>query len=571
LKDQTFIVGDITWRRYFIYSIFLFIGIMFWGRIVYLGVAEKDFLQSKGKTSEKLEVIQAVRGSIIDRNGEVLAVSTPGYSISINPSKTHFSEEELKTISGVLQLDIDRLRLAIQSNKNKKFLFIKRKVAREIGDFLRTFSIEGLNYEEEYHRYYPAAETSAHVIGRTNIDGVGSEGIELTQDGLLRGRDGEKLVLRDRKGGLIRNIDYKSPPNFGKDVRLTIDLNLQFIAYKELKSAVESHRARSGSLVMLDARSGDILAMLNQPSYNPNESVPNMEVLRNRAVTDAYEPGSTIKPFAILAALETGDFRPDSIIDTSPGSYLISGHKIKDPINYGALSLSEIIQFSSNVGISKIAIDLPNRAIYEVLRRSGFGEQVGIGLPGETMGSLRSKDMEIPVERAALAYGYGLTVTPLQLANAYLKIASLGENRRVSIIRSELKPEFDRIHGEALTMEVIKMMETVTEIEGTGKAAAVKGYRVAGKTGTAQRFINGRFDPDSHNVWFVGIVPAYEPRLVMVVVVNDPKAGASGGGTVAAPIFAQVARHSLRVLGVEPERTMPLASSRTKNRALNRG
>ena len=544
---------------------------MFWGRIVYLGVAEKDFLQSKGKTSEKLEVIHAVRGSIIDRNGEVLAVSTPGYSISINPSKTHFSEEELKTISGVLQLDIDRLRLAIQSNKNKKFLFIKRKVAREIGDFLRTFSIEGLNYEEEYHRYYPAAETSAHVIGRTNIDGVGSEGIELTQDGLLRGRDGEKLVLRDRKGGLIRNIDYKSSPNFGKDVRLTIDLNLQFIAYKELKSAVESHRARSGSLVMLDARSGDILAMLNQPSYNPNESVPNMEVLRNRAVTDAYEPGSTIKPFAILAALETGDFRPDSIIDTSPGSYLISGHKIKDPINYGALSLSEIIQFSSNVGISKIALDLPNRAIYEVLRRSGFGEQVGIGLPGETMGSLRSKDMEIPVERAALAYGYGLTVTPLQLANAYLKIASFGENRRVSIIRSELKPEFDRIHGEALTMEVIKMMETVTEIEGTGKAAAVEGYRVAGKTGTAQRFINGRFDPDSHNVWFVGIVPAYEPRLVMVVVVNDPKAGASGGGTVAAPIFAQVARHSLRVLGVEPERTMPLASSRIKNRALDRG
>ena len=544
---------------------------MFWGRIVYLGVAEKDFLQSKGKTSEKLEVIQAVRGSIIDRNGEVLAVSTPGYSISINPSKTHFSEEELKTISGVLQLDIDRLRLAIQSNKNKKFLFIKRKVAREIGDFLRTFNIDGLNYEEEYHRYYPAAETSAHVIGRTNIDGLGSEGIELTQDSLLRGRDGEKLVLRDRKGGLIRNIDYKSPPNFGKDVRLTIDLNLQFIAYKELKSAVESHRARSGSLVMLDARSGDILAMLNQPSYNPNESVPNMEVLRNRAVTDAYEPGSTIKPFAILAALETGDFRPDSIIDTSPGSYLISGHKIKDPINYGALSLSEIIQFSSNVGISKIAIDLPNRAIYEVLRRSGFGEQVGIGLPGETMGSLRSKDMEIPVERAALAYGYGLTVTPLQLANAYLKIASLGENRRVSIIRSELKPGFDRTHGEALTMEVIKMMETVTEIEGTGKAAAVEGYRVAGKTGTAQRFINGRFDPDSHNVWFAGIVPAYEPRLVMVVVVNDPKAGASGGGTVAAPIFAQVARHSLRVLGVEPERTMPLASSRTKNRALNRG
>ena len=571
MKNQTSIVGDIKWRLYLVTSVFLIIGMILWGRIVYLGVAEKDFLQSKGKTSEKLEVIHAVRGSIIDRNGEVLAVSTPGYSISINPSQTRFSEEELKTISGVLELDIDRLRLAIQSNKHKKFLFIKRKVAREIGDVLRTFSIEGLNFEEEYHRYYPAAETSAHVIGRTNIDGLGSEGIELTQDSLLRGRNGEKLVLRDRKGDLIRNLDYKSPPNFGKDVRLTIDLNLQFIAYKELKSAVESHRARSGSLVMLDARSGDILAMLNQPSYNPNEPVPNMEVLRNRAVTDAYEPGSTIKPFAILAALETGDFRADSIVDTSPGSYLISGHRIKDPINYGVLSLSEIIQFSSNVGISKIAIDLPNRAIYEVLRRSGFGEQVDIGLPGETTGSLRAKDLEIPVQRAALAYGYGLTVSPLQLANAYLKIASLGENRRVSIFKSELKPALDRVHGEAFTAEVIKMMETVTEIEGTGKAAAVEGYRVAGKTGTAQRFINGRFDPDSHNVWFVGIVPAHEPRLVMVVVVNDPKAGASGGGTVAAPIFAQVARHSLRVLGVNPETTMPLASSRMKKRALDQG
>ena len=564
-------VGNLKWRRYFIYSVLLCIGVTFWGRIVYLGTADKDFLQRKGKTSEKLEVIPAVRGSIIDRNGQVLAVSTPGYSISINPSHTHFSEEELKTISKVLKLDIDRLRSTIRSNNNKKFLFIKRKVARETGDFLRTFNIQGLNYDEEYHRYYPAAETSAHVVGRTNIDGLGSEGAELSQDRLLQGRHGEKLVLRDRKGGLIRDLNYESPPKFGKDIRLTIDLNLQFIAYKELKSAVESHRARSGSLVMLDARSGDILAMVNQPSYNPNESVPNMDVLRNRAVTDAYEPGSTIKPFAILAALQAGDFRTDSNVDTSPGSYVISGHKIKDPVNYGVISLSEIIQFSSNVGISKIAIDLPNRAIYEVLRRSGFGEQVGIGLPGETMGSLRAKDLEIPVERAALAYGYGLTVTPLQLANAYLKIASLGENRRVSIIRSELKPDFDRIHGEALTMEVIKMMETDTEIKGTGKAAAVEGYRVAGKTGTAQRFINGRFDPDSHNVWFVGIVPAYEPRLVMVVVVNDPKAGASGGGTVAAPIFAQVARHSLRVLGVEPERTMPLASSRIKNRALDRG
>ena len=571
MKDESNIVGNLRWRHYCFYSLLLLIGIIFWGRIVYLGAADKDFLQRKGKISEKLEVIPAVRGSIIDRNGEVLAVSTPGYSISINPSQASFSEEELKTISTVLKLDKDRLRSSIKHNQNKKFLFIKRKVAREIGDFLRTFDIEGLSYDEEYHRYYPAAETSAHVIGRTNIDGIGSEGIELTRDSLLQGRRGEKLVLRDRKGGLIRNLNYRAPPIFGKDVRLTIDLNLQFIAYKELKSAIESHRARSGSLVMLDARSGEILAMVNQPSYNPNEPVPNMDVLRNRAVTDAYEPGSTIKPFAMLAALESGNFRPDSVVDTSPGTYLISGHQIKDPTNYGALSLSKIIQFSSNVGISKIALDLPHRAIFEVLGRSGFGRSVDIGLPGEARGSLKPNDLEISVQRAALAYGYGLTVTPLQLANAYLKIASHGENRRTSLFKGEFKPGFDRIYREFDTKEVIKMMETVTEIDGTGKAAAVEGYRIAGKTGTAQRFVNGRFDPDSHNVWFVGIVPAYKPRLVTVVVVNDPKAGASGGGTVAAPIFAQVARHSLRVLGIEPEKTIPLASSRMKNRVLERG
>ena len=571
MKDETTIVGNLSWRHYCFYTLVLFIGIVFLGRIIYLGAADKDFLQRKGKISEKLEVIPAVRGSIIDRNGEVLAVSTPGYSISINPNQENFSDGELKIISTVLKLDVDRLRSSINHNQNKKFLFIKRKVSREIGDFLRTFDIEGLNYDEEYHRYYPAAETSAHVIGRTNIDGIGSEGIELTRDSLLQGRRGEKLVLRDRKGGLIRNLNYRAPPIFGKDVRLTIDLNLQFIAYKELKSAIESHRARSGSLVMLDARSGEILAMVNQPSYNPNESVPNMEVLRNRAVTDAYEPGSTIKPFAMLAALESGNFRPDSVVDTSPGTYLISGHQIKDPTNYGALSLSKIIQFSSNVGISKIALDLPHRAIFEVLGRSGFGRSVDIGLPGEARGSLKPNDLEISVQRAALAYGYGLTVTPLQLANAYLKIASHGENRRTSLFKGEFKPAFDRIYREFDTKEVIKMMETVTEIDGTGKAAAVEGYRIAGKTGTAQRFVNGRFDPDSHNVWFVGIVPAYKPRLVTVVVVNDPKAGASGGGTVAAPIFAQVARHSLRVLGIEPEKTIPLASSRMKNRVLERG
>ena len=560
-----------SWRHYFFFSALIILGLALGGRIIFLGEADKEFLQKKGKTSEKSEIIPAARGSIVDRNGEVLAVSTPGYSISLNPSQNDLTKEEIKTVANILNLDKDLLRSSIENNKNKKFLFIKRKVARGKGDLLKTLNIKGINFDEEYHRYYPAAETSAHVTGRTNIDGVGSEGIELTLDSFLRGRPGEKLVLRDRKGGLIRNLEFKSVPDFGEDVRLTIDLNLQFIAYKELKSAIESHRARSGSLIMLDARSGEILALVNQPSYNPNEPVPNMDVLRNRAVTDSFEPGSTIKPFTILAALESGAFQDDSLIDTSPGKYLISGHQIKDPKNYGVLPLTKIIQLSSNVGISKIALDLPQNAIFEVLRRSGFGELVNVGLPGETGGSLDSGDLQIPIQRAALAYGYGLTVTPLQLAQAYLKIAAYGENRSIRLLRDEFTHTYDRIYREDDTKQVLKMMETVTDHEGTGRAAAVEGYRVAGKTGTAQRLINGRFDPDSHNVWFVGIVPAHKPRLVMVVMVNDPKAGASGGGTVAAPIFAQVARHSLRVLGIEPEKTKPLISSRLKNRMVERG
>ncbi len=441
-----------------------------------------------------------------------------------------------------------------------------------MGLALQTMDIRGLKYEAEYHRYYPAAEMASHVIGKTNIDGVGAEGLELSLDVELRGHSGKKLVLRDLKGGLIRDLEYKAMPKFGKDIRLTIDMNLQFIAYKELKSAIKSHHAKSGSLIMLDVRSGEVLAMVNQPSYNPNEAVIDLSTMRNRAVTDVYEPGSTIKPFAVLAALEAEEYDADSIIDTSPGIYQVSGHSINDPKDYGKLSLAKIIQYSSNVGIAKIALTLPQYSIFEILKRAGLGQRVGIDLPGERMGHLLDKKLDIPIERAALAYGYGLTVTPLQLASAYLRIASGGLAVPISLLRRDQKYEqkLERIYLKSHTQRVMQMMELVTSREGTGRFAALENYRVAGKTGTAQILKSGRYETSSHNVGFVGIVPVSNPRLLIVVVVNDPQAGVSGGGTVAAPIFARVASHSLRLLGVEPDKKSLLLSQRSK-KGLNQG
>ncbi len=562
MKEMATIYTTRNWRHYVLLSVLMFIGLLLLGRMIYLGDIKRVFLQTAGKSSEKIETLPGIRGDIIDRHGEVLAVSTPGYSISVNPSQIRFEASEIGKIADVLGMDRDSLSRSLSKNKNKNFFFINRKVSREMGLALQATDIEGLKYEPEYHRYYPAAETASHVIGKTNIDGVGTEGLELSLDEKLRGHSGKKIVLRDLKGGFIRDLEYQSIPEFGSDVRLTIDMNLQFIAYKELKSAIKSHRAKSGSLIMLDVRSGEVLAMVNQPSYNPNEAVLDMSAMRNRAVTDVYEPGSTIKPFAVLAALEAEEFEAGSIVNTSPGTVRVSGHEISDPRDYGKLSLPQIIKHSSNVGIAKIALGLPQHAIYEILKRAGLGQRVDVGLPGERTGHLVNEKLNIPIERAALAYGYGLTVTPLQLANAYLRIASGGLALSVALLKQDrgYKQKPERIYLNKYTQSVMQMMELVTANEGTGRFAALENYRVAGKTGTAQILKGGRYETSSHNVWFVGIVPVSQPRLLIIVVVNDPQAGASGGGTVAAPIFARVARHSLRILGVEPDKKSLLVS-----------
>jgi cell division protein FtsI (penicillin-binding protein 3) len=422
--------------------------------------------------------------------------------------------------------------------------------------------------EPEYQRYYPAGEIAAHIVGITDIDDIGIEGLESNFQASLRGHSGAKTVLRDRKKNSIRDLDYLSSPKYGEDLNLTIDLRLQFIAYRELKSAVNSHQAASGSLIMLDAKTGEVLSMVNQPSFNPNsdDRLPNR--MRNRAVVDAYEPGSTIKPFTALAALESGLYTPETMIDTSPGYLWIGKKLVEDPIDRKRLSLGQSIQKSSQVAFAKLALELEREAVFDVLVRAGLGNYVGVELPGEVYGKLSSAQLQSKVGRATLAYGYGLSVSPIQLAQAYLTLASHGLKLPVSIIKSTVQRSTERVFTEQATKDVLAMMEMVTAREGTAANAAVAGYRVAGKTGTARMIGANGYDDERHIAWFAGVAPVSDPKIVMVIVINEAKSGRSGGGKVAAPVFARVAERSLRLLGVSPDKTgVELAHAAAKNAA----
>ena len=392
------------------------------------------------------------------------------------------------------------------------------------------------------------------MVGITDVDGKGIEGLESNFETSLRGHSGAKTVLRDRKKNSIRDLDYLSSPRYGEDLNLTIDLRLQFIAYRELKSAVNSHQAASGSLIMLDAKTGEILAMVNQPSFNPNSGNKQQNTMRNRAVVDAYEPGSTIKPFTALAALESGRYTPETMIDTAPGYFKVGNKLIEDPINRKILSLGQSIQKSSQVAFAKLALDLEQDAVFDVLARAGFGNYVGVELPGEAYGKLSSAQLKYPVVRATLAYGYGLSVSPIQLAQAYLTLASHGVRLPISIVKSDVPDTGERVFEAQATKDVLTMMELVTAREGTAANAAVSGYRVAGKTGTARMIGANGYDDERHIAWFAGVAPVSDPKVVMIIVINEAKAGRSGGGKVAAPVFARVAERSLRLLGVSPEK-----------------
>lgn len=543
------------WRHYLVAGLFLTACAGIGARVVFLTVTERDFLQAQGNArSLREETIPAYRGIIYDREHEALALSTPVASVWSDDKRTQWSAKTTRQIAKILELDVHKLAQQQLDAGTSKFRYLKRRAPWAQVQALKALAVPGLNFDPEYKRYYPASETAAHVVGMTGIDDLGLEGVELAFDDRLRGRPGRKRVLKDRRGDTIENLAYLEEARGGQDLQLSLDLRLQFFAYSELKAAVAGHEASAASVVMLDARTGEILALVNQPSYNPNEiQTKDYTGKRNLAVTDTYEPGSTVKPFTILAALESGDYNSATPIETAPG-YLRVGRKlVEDPVNRGTISLQQVLQKSSQVGIAKIALALPDRAVFDVLSRAGIGEFIGTGLPGEVVGSLSDANIQNPVVKATMAYGYGLAVSPLQLASAYLTLASGGKRIPLSIIRRDGEPPSTQAFNPVHTRAVLDMLETVTADEGTAPKARVANFRVAGKTGTSRKLSNGNYDDERHVALFAGVAPVNNPRIVMVVVVDEPQSSAVGGGSVAAPIFSRIAARSLRLLGVAPQ------------------
>ena len=549
-------------RLVFTVLIIGFVVFMLVWRAVDLHVVSKQFLQNQGDARYLREVsVPADRGMIMDRHGEPLAISTPVDSVWANPKELIKARADWVRLSIELNIDINELQQQLADHSDKEFVYLKRHVIPAVAQRVRELKIPGVFLTREHRRYYPAGEVTSHVLGFTNIDDAGQEGVELAMDEWLRGTPGSKRVIKDRLGQEVEQVEQVQLPQRGNDVVLTIDRRIQYLAYRELKSAVQKHRAESGSVVILDARNGEILAMVNQPAYNPNNR-DNLQVdhLRNRAITDVFEPGSTVKPFTVAAALESGKYQPKTIIDTAPGTYRVGRKVIRDFKNYGAIDVSTVIQKSSNVGASKLALSIEPRILWKTFAGAGFGETTGVSYPGESTGLLSDHYSWRKIERATLSFGYGLSVTTLQLARAYTLFANDGSLKPVSLVRrAEFTPDHslyyqtDPVLSQATIKQVRSMMHLVVDEGGTGKNAQVPGYQIAGKTGTVKKSGAGGYLEDSYISVFAGMAPATNPRLIMVVMVNEPRGEEYYGGAVAAPVFSKVMSGALRLMDVPPD------------------
>jgi cell division protein FtsI (penicillin-binding protein 3) len=520
-----------------------------------LQVVRKQFYQRQGDARFLREVpIPVSRGTIFDRNGEPLAVSTPMMSIWANPSEVLESDERIPELAQALGVDAGGLKAQLAQRSEREFVYLRRQMAPAAAQAVLDLGIPGINGQREFKRYYPSGEVTAHVLGFTNIDDRGQEGLELAYDDWLAGKPGAKRVIRDRMGHVVEDIEQVRAPKPGQNLTLSIDRRIQFLAYNELKNTLEKFQADSGSMVVLDAKTGEVLAMVNLPTYNPNAlsgSKPNQR--RNRAMTDVLEPGSTVKPILMAAALSSGKYTPTSpIIDTTGGHWYFQGHDIHDTHNYGLLTPTGVITKSSNVGAAHIAMQLDTSLMYDTYRAFGFGNSTESGFPGEASGYLRIGRDWRPLEKAILGYGYGLNVTVLQLANAYATIADGGLMHSPTFIKDNGEQGKQIISPEVST-QLLRMMETVTGPGSTGTPARIANYSVAGKTGTAHKASAGSYAKNNYTSAFAGIVPASNPRLVGVVVIDDPKKGSYYGGTVSGPVFAGVMEGALRLLDVPPD------------------
>lgn len=544
-------------RRYTVLGLFALVAVGLVFRAVDQQILEKDFLQSEGadRYLDKVKV-EAHRGLITDRRGDVLALSTPVDSIGANPRMLKVDAKGLSALAGALELPLQELQNKLASKRH--FVYLRRRMppsqAAYVMQVAKMHKLRGLQLDREYRRYYPTAEVFSHVVGFTNIDDKGQEGLELEYDKELAGTNGLKRVMRDGHRQVVDDIENILSPRDGRNLALSLDRRLQFIAYRELKSAVQKHKAKSGSLVLLDARSGEVLAMVNQPAYNPNGNRSSKNGrLRNRTLTDVFEPGSAMKPFAVAAALEAGVIERDSVIDTAPGFFKVGGSTIKDSKDLGAIDIETILRKSSNVGVSKIALKLEKDDFWKTLSDLGFGSAAGIKFPGESSGQLIDYNNWARIDHATLAYGYGISVTALQLARAYTVLAADGVLRPISMLKLDKAPVGERVLSRDTARHVREMLQAVATRDGTAPQAAVAGYHVSGKTGTVKKLGSKGYSEDRYVSLFVGMAPASDPRLVMVVMVDDPSAGKYYGGQVAGPVFSHVMSESLRLMNVRPD------------------
>ena len=549
------------WRSTLILGLVLLGAAGLVARAVELQLLDHGFLAKQGDDrSMRVVKIAAHRGAITDRNGEPLAVSTPVDSVWVNPQELNDNIDQLPKLAKALKEDQQWLARRITTNLDREFLYLVRHMPPEQAAHIKALGIPGVYLLREYRRYYPAGEVSGHVVGFTTIDDKGQEGLELGFDQLLNGEDGAKRVIQDMYGRYVENVESIRPPRPGRDLVTSIDLRIQYFAYRELKAAMQEYRARAGSVIVIDVDTGEVLAMVNQPSYNPNDREQlKAGLYRNRAATDIFEPGSSIKPFVMAAALASGQYRPDSVVDTSPGFLKVGTKVFEDEHDLGAIDLATILAKSSNVGTAKVALSLQPEQIWNTLTGLGLGQVTGSGYPGESAGMLSNYSHWRTIGIATLSHGYGLSVTPLQLAHAYATIGAGGVKRPISFERVSGPVPGVQALNPKVAHELVQLMEQVVEKGGTATRASLVGYRVSGKTGTAFKSIAGGYSTDRIMAVFAGLVPASHPKLATVVVIDEPNRDVhqggtlAQGGTVAAPVFASVMSGALRLMDVPPD------------------
>lgn len=543
-----------AWRSHLLLMLIIlsFIGML--TRAIYLQGIRNDFLRQKGESRySRVIELSAHRGMIVDRNGEPLAISTPTESVWASPDDVEIDSGQLEALAEILNLPPEEIRKRLGED-GKDFVYLERQLPPDEAARVVELKIPGIFLRRDYRRYYPAGEVMAHVLGFTNTDDNGQEGLELAYQNVLAGKPGSRRVIRDALGRIVEDMESIRAPKPGQDLALSIDSKIQYLAYREIRLAVEDNKARAGAVVVLDARTGEVLAMASVPTFNPNNRDDlKANLVRNRAVTDSYEPGSTLKPFTIAAALETGKYTPDSVLQTAPGTLTIGRATIHDAEKMGALTVTQVIQKSSNVGASKIALSLAPETMWAMLHNSGFGADPGSGFPGEASGRLRPYANWRPIEQATMSFGNGISVSLLQLARAYTIFTNDGKLLPVSFLKRDAQLQGQRVISAGTAHEMVKMLETVVQPDGTGPLAQVMGYRVGGKTGTAHKVEGDGYAPHKYVASFVGFAPASAPRFIVAVMVDEPSNGKYYGGEVAAPVFSRVMAGALRTMAVAPD------------------